>query len=127
MNTYGPLYYGILPALLTLTSIQTSLGKDAEAEFNFVKGIGVCEELLKEPRTKNRALPSYYQEFLQQAYHSYSFRKMPEKTLETAQRIVEFTRKEFGESSEQYCDGLYLCSKAVYLCSQPEEALRLCK
>lgn len=59
-NTYGPLYYGILPALLTLTSIQTSLGKDAEAEVNFLKGIAVCEELLKEPKNKNRALPSYY-------------------------------------------------------------------
>jgi len=62
-KTYGHSYYGILPALLTLTGIQTSLGKDEEAEVSFLKGIAICEELLKEPR-KNRALPNYYHEFL---------------------------------------------------------------
>ena len=103
-----------MPALLTLTSIQTSLGKDEEAQASFLKGISICEELLKEPK-RNRALPSYYHEFLQQAYHSYSLRKMTSETIESAKKIVEFTRKEFGETSEQYCDALYLCSKATYL------------
>ena len=52
---------------------------------------------------------------------------MSDKGLETAQRITEFAKQEFGEHSEQYTDGLYLSSKAVYLCNQPDEALRLVK